>query len=158
MCGLWLISAEIALRSDAPWVLGGPPTARTVALLGARKYITRILLIPQSYCAPLTKMHAKMPFRLRTTPLTGRVTAHADHADAGPGPGTSVIAGPAAAASCVLDVWGGSAVRELDLGAISMRHAMRDDGIGSRQEQLSLTRSSLTVARWEAVRAEGYDR
>ena len=49
-------------------------------------------------------------------------------------------------------------MRELDLGAISMRHAMRDDGIGSRQEQLSLTRSSLTVARWEAVRAEGYDR
>lgn len=102
-------------------------------------------------------MHAKMPFRLRTTHRSP-VTAHADHADAGPGPGTSVIAGPAAAASCVLDVWGGSAVRELDLGAISMRHAMRDDGIGSRQEQLSLTRSSLTVARWEAVRAEGYDR
>ena len=73
-------------------------------------------------------------------PHRSPVTAHADHADAGPGPGTSVIAGPAAAASCVLDVWGGSAVRELDLGAISMRHAMRDDGIGSRQEQLSLVK------------------
>ena len=39
----------------------------------------------------------------------------------------------------------GQPVRELDLGAISMRHTMRDDGIGSRQEQRSHTQLSHTL-------------
>ena len=63
---------------------------------------------------------------------------------------------PAAAASCV--VQGQPHVRELDRAEISMRHAMRDDGIGSRQEQRSqtqLSHLSLTRSR-EALRAEGY--
>ena len=50
---------------------------------------------------------------------------------------------PAAAASCV--VQGQPHVRELDRAEISMRHAMRDDGIGSRQEQRSQTQLSHTL-------------
>ena len=65
-------------------------------------------------------------------------------------------------------------VRELDRAEISMRHAMRDDGIGSRQEQRSQTQLSHTLEGGlegggvpvplirtapnsrEALRAEGY--
>lgn len=81
----------------------------------------------------------KMPFRLPPPP-----TARTPSRDAGPGRNIA----PAAAASCVGRKQG-QPVRELDLGAISMRHAMRhamrDDGIGSRQEQRSHTQLSHTL-------------
>ena len=83
----------------------------------------------------------KMPFRLPPPP-----TARTPSRDAGLGRNIA----PAAAASCVgLGRKQGQPVRELDLGAISMRHAMRhamrDDGIGSRQEQRSHTQLSHTL-------------
>jgi len=74
----------------------------------------------------------KMPFRLPPPP-----TARTPSRDAGLGRNIG------------LGRKQGQPVRELDLGAISMRHAMRhamrDDGIGSRQEQRSHTQLSHTL-------------
>ena len=78
----------------------------------------------------------KMPF-----PISSATTTDRTHAITRCGTGAE----HRARGGCVVRGEEGQPVRELDLGAISMRHTMRDDGIGSRQEQRSHTQLSHTL-------------